>query len=96
MLLYAFFPAPYDLSPGWARAPAKTNQYPKQKCTGAGPRALPVRVSDQENPLGNGVRVAVLITVHFGPNSQNLDIVDGPTALGYIFSVATPPPANPT
>ncbi|PON20332.1 hypothetical protein TGAM01_v210774, partial [Trichoderma gamsii] len=31
------------------------------------------------------------VTVPWGPNNQDLKIIDGPTALGYIFSVATPP-----
>ncbi|PTB36135.1 hypothetical protein M441DRAFT_151457 [Trichoderma asperellum CBS 433.97] len=31
------------------------------------------------------------VTVPWGPNNRDLKIIDGPAALGYIFSVATPP-----
>jgi hypothetical protein len=31
------------------------------------------------------------VTVPWGPNNQDLKIIDGPAALGYIFSVAMPP-----
>ena len=35
------------------------------------------------------------MTVSFGPNNQPLDISDGPSALGYIFSIANPPTPAP-
>jgi hypothetical protein len=31
------------------------------------------------------------VTVHFGPNLKPLEIVDGPSALGYLFSIARAP-----
>jgi hypothetical protein len=36
-------------------------------------------------------RQADPVTVHFGPNLEPLEIVDGPSALGYLFSIAQAP-----
>ncbi|KAK1244947.1 hypothetical protein MKX08_004576 [Trichoderma sp. CBMAI-0020] len=43
--------------------------------------------------LGNDARTRDPdpVTVPWGPNNQDLKIIDGPAALGYIFSVAMPP-----
>ncbi|UKZ59550.1 uncharacterized protein TrAtP1_000851 [Trichoderma atroviride] len=43
--------------------------------------------------LGNNARTRDPdpVTVPWGPNNQDLKIIDGPAALGYIFSVAMPP-----
>lgn len=31
------------------------------------------------------------VTVHFGPNHDYLEIIDGAAALGYLFSIVSPP-----
>jgi hypothetical protein len=36
-------------------------------------------------------RQADPVTVHFGPNLEPLETVDGPSALGYLFSIARAP-----
>ncbi|KIW83736.1 hypothetical protein Z517_02982 [Fonsecaea pedrosoi CBS 271.37] len=56
-------------------------------------RAEPVRVLDTPNP--DGSRTAQPRTVHLGPQDLALQIIDGPSALAYVFSVVQPTIANP-
>ncbi|KAA8895542.1 hypothetical protein FN846DRAFT_969080 [Sphaerosporella brunnea] len=56
--------------------------------------SAPIRIRDEEYAPYNPKRKAKPCNVQFG--AEELQIVDGPAALGYIFSVAKPPMDNPT
>ncbi|KAH8646219.1 hypothetical protein BX600DRAFT_555920 [Xylariales sp. PMI_506] len=58
-------------------------------------RLPPVRTLDKETPAGASRRLAMPLTVHYGPSDKAYDITDAGSALGYIFSVALPPPNQP-